>query len=162
MQRILKDDIVFLLGDFRKGGEIMNNKLIWVVGAIVIVVAVIGGVFLLGNKSTGTPTASTTGSQSPTVSQQAPVEDVNVALTSSGFVPQTVTVKIGGRVIWTNKSGVDGTVNSDVYPTNLLWPFLNLGLFSNGSSVSVTFDKPGKYTYHNHLSPTQTGTVIAR
>ena len=143
----------------------MNNKLIWVLVAVVLVVVVIGGVFLLGNKSASTNTNTTTTgdqSQSPTVSQQAPVEDVNVALTSSGFVPQTVTVKTGGRVIWTNKSGADGTVNSDVYPTNLLWPFLNLGEFSNGSSVSVTFDKPGKYTYHNHLTPAQTGTVIAQ
>lgn len=142
----------------------MNNKLILVVGAIVLALVVLGGVVLLGNKSGSgsNQTGNATGeqSQNQAVSQQAPVEDVNVTLSSSGFAPQTVTVKAGGRVIWSNKSGVDATVNSDVYPTNLLWPFLNLGEFSNGSSVSVTFDKPGKYTYHNHLVPAQTGTVV--
>src|SRR5437868_5808815 len=123
----------------------MNNKTLWILGAVVLVVVIIGGVALLGNKSSGTP-SGTAGNQnqSPTVSQQAPVEDVNVTLTSSGFVPQTVTVKTGGRVIWTNKSGGDATVNSDAHPTHLLWPFLNLGEFGDGSSVSVTFEKAGK------------------
>lgn len=144
----------------------MNNKLIWVVGAVVLAAVVLGGVVLLGNKSTSNTAtggaASGDQSQSPTVSQQAPVEDVNVTLSSSGFTPESVTVKAGGRVIWTNKSGADATVNSDVHPTHLLWPFLNLGEFGDGSSVSVTFDKPGKYTYHDHLNPGRTGTVVVQ
>lgn len=63
-------------------------------------------------------------------------------------------------MVWTNKSGATATVNSDAHPTHLLWPFLNLGSFDDGKSLSVVFDKAGTYTYHNHFSPSQKGTVI--
>jgi plastocyanin len=87
-----------------------------------------------------------------------------ITLTNSGFVPQTITIKAGARVVWLNKSGVVGTVNSDNYPTNLLYPFLNFGQFDNGSSFSTVFPKTGIYTYYNFLSQNQSqrGKVIVK
>jgi len=72
-----------------------------------------------------------------------------IAVTASGFKPQTLTVKPGTRIIWLNTSGATTTVNSDNYPTNLLFPFLNLGRFGNNQSVSTLFTSVGKFTYHN-------------
>jgi plastocyanin len=144
----------------------MNNK--YLLGlAVAVVLVVAAGVFLLGKSGNPNGTSNTNGNtQTPSnqtqTDQTKPVEDVNVTVTSSGFEPKTVTVKTGGRVIWTNKSGQTVTVNSDLHPTHLLYPFLNLGEFSDGSSVSVVFDKAGTFTYHNHLDASQTGTVIAQ
>lgn len=84
----------------------------------------------------------------------------NLVVTSNGFSPQVVTIIKGSSVIWTNYSGSDVTVNSDNYPTNTLYPPLNLGMFPNKFSVSLVFSKVGTFTYHDQLHPQWTGTVI--
>lgn len=129
-----------------------------------------GGLLLvgkLGNK-TSQPTGETNQSSTPAESTSnqgtggtVPKEPVdNVTLTNSGFDPKTITVKAGTRVSWLNASGKPGSVNSDSHPTHQLYPALNLGEFPDGYGVQFVFDKPGTYGYHNHLKPSQTGTVI--
>ena len=139
----------------------MNNKLILV---IVLVVLILGGVLLLNNKSNTSNSDSTNSAnenQNTAPSEtKTNIESTNVEATTSGFVPQTITIKAGTKVVWTNKSGQAITVNSASHPTHLKWPFLNLGKFDNDGSVSVVFEKAGTYKYHNHLNPSQTGTVI--
>jgi len=135
----------------------MNNKFLLI---IVVIVVLLGGFFLLVNKIKNNQVNQnqTTQKQNPTPAKT--VEGKEVTVTNIGFEPQTINIKAGQRIVWTNKSGGDVTVNSDSHPTHLLWPFLNLGQFADGSSVSEVFEKAGKYTYHNHLNPSQTGTVI--
>lgn len=135
----------------------MNNKYVWVIILFIIIVA-LGGFLLLGNRTSNNPAIGKNTQTTPTTGSNSQAE--NVTVTSSGFKPQTITIKTGTRIIWINKSGNTVTVNSDNHPTHLLWPFLNLGSFNNGSSVSVVFEKTGKYTYHNHFNPSQKGTVI--
>jgi plastocyanin len=132
----------------------MNKKYVWVIILLVIIVA-IGGFLLLSNKANNKPAV-----KPATQTTKSNIQTEKVAVTSSGFEPKTITIKKGTRIIWTNKSGNTVTVNSDNHPTNLLWPFLNLGTFNNGSSVSVVFENTGKYTYHNYLNPDQKGIVI--
>ncbi len=137
-----------------------NNKLL--LAGLAVVVVVLAGVVFLGTKGNNTANPvtqnQTTQKQNPTPAKT--IEGKEVTVTNTGFELQTITIKAGQRVVWTNKSGASVTVNSDSHPTHLLWPFLNLGQFVDGSSVSVVFEKAGKYTYHNHLNPSQTGTVI--
>lgn len=87
---------------------------------------------------------------------------VTVDLTSNGFNPSQIIVKKGERIIWVNKSGKIATVNSDNHPTHLLYPFLNLGEFNNGSSLQVVMNTIGTFTYHNHYQPSQKGTIIVK
>lgn len=132
----------------------MNNKFLLI---IVLVVLLLGGFFLFSNRTNYNQNQTT---QKQSTMPAKTVEGKDVTVTKNGFEPQTVTIKVGQRVVWNNKSGETVTVNSDNHPTHLLWPFLNLGRFDDKSSVSVVFDKSGKYTYHNHLNASQTGTVI--
>lgn len=83
-----------------------------------------------------------------------------VKLTDKGFDPKTVKIKIGEAVTWINESGNEASVNSTNHPTHKLYPILNLGLFNTGSSVQTQFASKGNFEYHNHLIPSQTGTVI--
>ncbi len=130
---------------------------------VIIVVAIIAGVFILSNKgSNQTPAQSGSQNQqvtTPPAQGQKQAEAI-VTVTTSGFVPQTLTIKAGTKVVWMNKSGGTVTVNSAVHPTHLVYPPLNLGEFGDGSSVQLGFDKPGTYKYHNHLNPSQTGTIV--
>ncbi len=146
-------------------GGSTNNKNKFIVGGLVIAILIlIGAMFLFGRKQkqagpTSTPSA---GIVLPTIDQalEAARTKVKIELTSNGFVPKTVTIKRGTRVIWLNKSGVDGTVNSDNHPTHQLYRLLNLGSFPVDFSVQLVFEEPGTYGYHNHFKPEQTGTII--
>lgn len=137
----------------------MNNKLIWIVVGAVIVVA---GAFVLINNNAGTNQPQTTQNETATPTQAEQPQQSAVTVTSSGFEPATITVAPGTQVVWTNNSGTEVTVSSDVHPTHLLFPFLNLGNFDDGSSVSIVFDKEGTFTYHNHFNASQKGTVIVK
>ncbi len=144
-----------------------NNKILVLVSVAVVVILVIAvaATLLLGNNANtnGQNSAKNTNQEAQKQAVQQIINTTkNISLTSSGFNPQTVTINAGQRVVWQNISGTQGTVNSDNFPNNSLWPFLNLGLFANGSSVGVTFDKPGTYTYHNQLNPSEKGTVIVK
>jgi len=130
----------------------MNKNLILI---IVFILILIGGVYFFTTKYSNKNqlTDSVQNLKPPKKSQ-------GVVLTKSGFEPNEIKIKAKTLVVWVNKSGEAATVNSDNHPTHFLYPFLNLGEFADGSSVQVTFDNPGKYTYHNHLNPEQKGTVI--
>ncbi len=135
----------------------MNNKFLLIIGVIIVL---LGAIFLFGNKTKNNQVNQNQTTQKQSPAPAKPVEEKDVTVTDKGFEPQTVTVKAGTRVVWTNKSAAEVTVNSAVHPTHLLFPFLNLGNFADGSSVSVVFEKAGTYKYHNHLNASQTGTVI--
>lgn len=132
------------------------------IGLILIILVLVGaGIFLLGNNNKqANKNISTT--PMPTVNQATGNEnatEATVTVANSGFEPQSLTVKIGTKVVWMNKSGAEATVNSAQHPTHLVYPPLNLGQFAQDSSVSLVFDKPGEYKYHNHLNPTQFGSI---
>lgn len=126
---------------------------------VVIIVVVFAGFALYKNQTAKTTTensAEPTQAATPTNAPQ-----VSVILTQNGFEPKELKIKAGTRVIWANKSGGSATVSSDDHPTHLLYPILNLGEFSNGSSLQAIVASPGTYTYHNHLNPDQKGTIVA-
>ncbi len=111
-----------------------------------------------GQKQIDTSTTTSQGKPNQ-VMQQA---QVNVTLTANGFSPATLTIKAGKKVTWENKSGSTATVNSNPHPVHTAYPPLNLGNFSDGGTLSLTFDKPGTYGYHNHLNPSQSGTIVVQ
>jgi len=156
----------------------MSNKvIIWI---IILILVLGGGYFLAKNvkrsmmvPSATTPTTSTmqqnTNPTSPqSTSQPSPSQAMmqqtqnTVTLTSNGFSPATLTVPVGTTVTWINKSGQDATVNSNPHPIHTDYPPLNLGSFADGASLSLTFSKAGTYGYHNHFSPSETGTIIVK
>ena len=87
--------------------------------------------------------------------------EITVQLTNNGFSPASVTIKSQTAVRWLNSSTDNkASVNSDNYPTNKLYPEINLGQFYKGSSLVHIFMKEGTYTYHNQFNPKDTGTII--
>lgn len=139
----------------------MKNILI-----VILILGVLGGGYYLYKKSKSTgvqpePQIQTTVQPTTAATPSAVMEKNTVTLTANGFEPPSITVKAGEKVTWVNKSGQPATVNSDNHPTHLLFPFLNLGSFDDGGTLSVIVEKPGTYTYHNHLNPGDKGTIVA-
>lgn len=126
---------------------------------IIIAVVLLAGVafFVRQQKTDNKPAPK------PTSINTIPMPVINkVTVENNGFSPSTITVKRGETVMWINKSGKNASVNSDTYPTNKLYKFLNLGGFPADYSVQVAFPNIGTYTYHNQFIPSQKGTVIVK
>lgn len=150
----------------------------WIIVYAVVGAVVYGAIYYFylakktGYSSTPAPAASETrtkfsGEVAPTanptiVEKQKKGEEVSVFLTPSGFLPSDLTIKAGANVTWTNQSEGTGNVSSAPHPAHTDYPALNLGNFGTGQSVSLTFNTPGTYKYHNHLNPTQFGSVTVQ
>lgn len=87
-------------------------------------------------------------------------QEAVVNLKASGFNPKTIKIQKGTIVKWMNQSGGVGSVYSNNHPTHLGYPPLNLGQFTNGSTLQFFFAVTGSYGYHDHLNPNRTGEVI--
>lgn len=145
----------------------------WILIYVVIGVIVYGLIyyFVLAKKGQS-PHSSTGGYQAqPTQEQQVAASPSSsevqqtqnsVTLSATGFSPATLTIKSGTTVTWTNKSGEEATVNSDPHPSHTDYLPLNLGKFADGETLKLTFTKPGTYGYHNHLNPSEKGTIIVQ
>lgn len=133
----------------------MDKRLLYIT---IIVLLLVGIIYYLVNSGVSLPKQQEDSPNLTPKVQVAKTQEV-VTVTKNGFEPKELMVKTGTRVVWINKSDGPVTVNSNNHPSHLLFPFLNLGEFGNGSSVQVIFDKPGIYPYHNHLDSSQTGTV---
>jgi plastocyanin len=131
-----------------------NMNRIVIIGVIVLVILGLGGFMLSRSMGSSKVNASTQGTSIQ--------NGTTVQVTSNGFSPTNLTIRAGTTVTWVNNSGVDISVNSNNHPTHLLYPPLNLGRVSGGGSVSLRFDTPGVYGYHNHLNPSQMGTITVK
>lgn len=143
------------------------SKNVLIAGVVIIVLA-LAGWFLLKPQNQSVPpapsdvtsTPTPTQSPTPTATAEAMMEEKNlVTISSSGFSPKKITIKVGGSVTWVNSDTQDHTVNSSPHPTHTDNPFLNLGLIRPGEKKSLTFDKAGTYKYHDHLNPSLNGSV---
>lgn len=76
---------------------------------------------------------------------------------STGFTPSIVTVVIGenNTVTWTNNDAAPHTVTADDGS-------FSSGNLNSGDSYTLTFDKPGTYTYHCSYHPWMKATVVVK
>jgi plastocyanin len=75
-----------------------------------------------------------------------------VTIANYAYSPQTLTVKVGARVTWTNHDSTahTATVNQGSSDTGTINP---------GQSKAITFTHPGTYAYHCAFHAFMTGTV---
>jgi plastocyanin len=109
------------------------------------------------------PTVAST-VQSTTTATQAPLgEGVIVEMRAGVFSPATLTVEVGATVTFVNRSGDDKWPASDVHPTHERYPLFDARkTIVPGGSWSFRFDRRGRWTYHDHLSPDVKGVVVVR
>ena len=83
--------------------------------------------------------------------------DATVAIQDFAFGPNTITVRRGTKVTWTNNDDEPHTVVSDSDPK--LWKSPPL---DTDESFSLVFDKPGTYKYFCTIHPRMQGTVVVQ
>jgi plastocyanin len=95
-----------------------------------------------GSTPTVAPTATPTPTPTPTPVPTPTASTGGNSVTIAGFAfsPQSLTVKVGTKVTWTNNDGVTHTVTADKGA-------FSSGPISSGTSFSFTFTRAGTYTY---------------
>jgi plastocyanin len=128
---------------------------------------------------TGAVMTATTTITSTTTVQNVAAKTLTVTYTNSGFSPNTVNAKVGDTVHFINSSSHGMWVASNEHPTHTDYDGTSLaqhctgntnnnGSFDEcaavppGTSYSFTFPKTGAFHYHNHVSTSDTGTVLVQ
>lgn len=137
---------------------------------IILIIAVLaGGAFVISNMSSGNKTQPVGDTSSRSEMQNdmqmsgadksEPSEPVNpneVQIKDFAFGPETITVKKGTKVKWTNQD----SARHDVSPTSGGEDFKASELLAKGESYEFTFNTVGTYTYKCSPHPYMKGTVV--
>lgn len=92
---------------------------------------------------------------------QTPTAQNVVTYNESGFSPNTLRVNVGAAVTFNNESSNPMWVASNPHPIHTGYPGFDAKRgYAKGESYSFTFTKAGTWKYHNHLSPSEGGTII--
>lgn len=109
-----------------------------------------------GSTPTVAPTATPTPTPMPTpTATEASASGNSVTIANFAFSPQSLTVKVGTKVTWTNNDVATHTVTA----TNKAF---DSGPLSNGKTFSFTFTKAGTYTYGCSIHPRMQATIIVQ
>ncbi|MGC1777174.1 MAG: cupredoxin family copper-binding protein [Xanthobacteraceae bacterium] len=77
-----------------------------------------------------------------------------IAIDNFTFTPQTLTVKAGTKITWTNRDDIPHGIASD---NNA---FAKSKALDTDDSYSFTFATPGTYKYFCYVHPHMTGTIV--
>ena len=79
-----------------------------------------------------------------------------VEIQNFAFMPKTLTVPAGSKVVWTNLDEEPHIV------TSAGGGFANSPGLDTNDSYSFTFSKPGTYTYYCSIHPMMMGTIVVQ
>lgn len=82
--------------------------------------------------------------------------------TDDCFVPSTVTIDVGGEVVWRNVDTTYHSATSGIIRDGGPDGVFDSGLFPPGEEFSHTFDMPGEYPYYCIVHPWMKGLVIVQ
>jgi plastocyanin len=93
-------------------------------------------------------------SDSSTSAEKAEKQVVHVSIADMQFSPETITVRAGTALTWTNDESVPhtATAGDESWDSDLL---------KEGESYTLTFDTPGTYCYYCVLHPGHNGNPCA-
>lgn len=151
----------------------MNNKIL--VSVLVLIVAIVGGYFLLKGGEVQAPVDEipvsgmpVPGSETPEMVVTPATENI-ITYTDAGYSPSALTVKVGDTVVFKNESADNMWPASAMHPTHAVYPTTG-GCFGStfdacrgvlpGDSWSFKFDIAGTWKYHDHLKPSVFGTIV--
>ena len=128
-------------------------KYIVPIGVLIIILAAIALGVSHRSSTSGTTSVATTSTSSSTMSAQS---ENAVTIKGYAFSPETLTVKKGTTVTWTNQDLASHTITADT----ALATAPASQLFGKGEQYSYTFSAPGTFAYHCEPHPYMKATII--
>ncbi len=105
-------------------------------------------------------------SDSQSVSRGTPSEAlvsdaVTITYSDKGFSPERLEISAGHQVAFVNNSENPFWPASNIHPTHEILSALDPGTpVQPGETWAFTFERPGFWRYHDHLSPQESGMVV--
>ncbi len=142
-----------------------NNRLLLLV-LIILLVLLIGGFYLAYKPKKNTkvvlnsPPKSSSSSQTPGITANSQ-SAANVSVTSSGFSPSTIQVKVNQAVVWTNNDSVAHyVIANDPNPKDQQSKLNSVNAIAPGKDFNFVFNSAGTYSYHDSVNSNLTGEVV--
>jgi len=82
------------------------------------------------------------------------IANQKVEINNMAFNPTVFTIKVGTKIIWTNKDAAPHTVTSDA--DNIL----NSSSLATGESYAFIFNEAGTFPYHCSIHPTMKAKIV--
>jgi plastocyanin len=101
------------------------------------------GSLLGGNKSSSSSSTSPSKHVKATHTPPSPKTANLVTITSAGYQPATLQVKVGDTVTWSNNDSATHTVTSDTAG------LFDSGPIAQGATFKFTFSQAGTFLYHS-------------
>lgn len=114
----------------------------------VVVIIIIAVIVLVGGKNIYNAPPNAT----PNPTSEATTPN-SIIIQNFSFNPQTLTVKVGDTVTWTNNDSAVHNIKSS--------SFNSTGLNTN-DTFKFTFNTPGTFSYNCGIHPSMTGTIIVK
>jgi plastocyanin len=141
--------------------------------AIIVAVVIGGGGYLVlhknsndsskkSNASALSQASSSSGNSSQGTTNSSQPVVATITYSNNGFSPSTVTIKAGDTIAIKNTSSRDLQFDSDPHPSHTDDEELNVGIVSSGQTMTLKVGKTGSHGYHNHLNPSDTGTIVVQ
>ena len=137
----------------------MKKGVIAIILAIVVVGGIAAAVMVMNkdktnnNTSSSTDTGSNSNNNNSSNSNTTPVATDAVSIENFAFSPDSITVKKGTTVTWTNNDTTSHTVTSDSGNT------MSSDTLGRGDTYQVTFNEAGTFSYHCNFHSDMHGTV---
>ena len=139
----------------------MDKKILIIIVLIVLVV-VFGWFYLASN---GYRAETTNTNISDIVINGKTLDEFShvVVYTEAGFSPESLEIALGDTVTFVNVSAEEMWVASNFHPTHLLYSELDAKqAVGNGEIFEFTFDREGKWGYHNHMRSLVVGEIVVK
>ena len=151
------------------------NKVLLSAAAITIIILASYFLFKVPTQTLPSPTPTPTIEASPSPSPTPQTVTHPVTYTNSGYSPKSIIIKVGDTVSWLNNSTRNVWTASAMHPSHTNYSGTSLQQHcpdipntsfdqcrggAPGTLWSFTFTKPETWNYHDHLRPSDFGTVI--
>ena len=147
----------------KEGERMIKKNLLILLAGLVLVGLIAAGFYIIKikkNNSTGPDLAYQEPNPGFVDASAVPADAVTVKITDQGFVPQEITIKQGEKITWINLTKDYVWPASDPHPTHTNYPEFDPQLpMKPNQAWSFAFVKTGNWGYHNHLFPSERGTV---
>ncbi len=139
---------------------------------VIVLIVILGIIFFLMNS--GEETTTDEKQSGDTKTNGVVVASNVVEITSSGFNPKILNVKVGDSVAFMNKDSVEHWPASAMHPTHKVYPgsdiekcntaeerniFDSCRGIAQGGEYKFTFNEKGSWKYHDHLDSRLMGTI---
>lgn len=86
------------------------------------------------------------------------IDVATIVVRSGQFAPAWTRVTTGAQVKWLNQDSVSHAISYPIPGQTALGPTWE-HVLAPGQSITLVFNTPGTYTYHDRLNPTMQGTI---